>query len=225
MPCAPLPALRMTIRHASGSRTVFAVNILSFNDWAGSHDTAAALVCDGVLVAAAEEERFSRRKHDGATPVRAVEFCLRQAGIRMSDVDLIAFPGRPFRTGRHSEIVDASWEFLLQLRRAGALRRRAFVHRALLSAYRRLPFTSPLDDCRLRRPSTRPSRDPFAMVLDAFAIISAACRRFGSTTTIRPTRPPHSLPPGWSAPPWPPSTGAEVCIQLSRGTRASDASG
>ena len=126
------------------------MNILAFTDWVGSHDTAAAIVRDGVLVAAAEDERFSRRKHDGAIPVRAIEFCLRQAGLRMADVDLVVFPGRPFRTGRNSEMADVSWEFLRRLRRAGALRRRAFVHKAMLSAYTRLPIRSPLDQTMSR---------------------------------------------------------------------------
>ena len=45
------------------------------------HDSAAALLQDGVLVAAAEEERFSRKKHDAGYPQHAVEFCLAQAGI------------------------------------------------------------------------------------------------------------------------------------------------
>ena len=45
------------------------------------HDSAAALLQDGVLVAAAEEERFSRKKHDAGFPQHAVRFCLAQAGI------------------------------------------------------------------------------------------------------------------------------------------------
>ena len=45
------------------------------------HDAAAALLEDGVLVAAAQEERFTRKKHDFDFPARAIEFCLRQAGI------------------------------------------------------------------------------------------------------------------------------------------------
>jgi carbamoyltransferase len=125
------------------------VIILSFTDWASNHDSAAAIVCDGELIAAAEEERFSRRKHDGSMPIRAIEFCLRQAGVRMSDVDLLVFPGRPFRSGRDSEIAEASWEFLRQLRRDNAIRRRAFAHKALLSAYVRLPMRTPLDDTML----------------------------------------------------------------------------
>jgi len=47
------------------------------------HDSAAALLKDGTLIAAAQEERFTRRKNDYRFPVRAIEFCLRQAGIEI----------------------------------------------------------------------------------------------------------------------------------------------
>ena len=46
------------------------------------HDAAAALLCDGQLIAAAEEERFTRKKHDYEFPEHAIHFCLRAAGIR-----------------------------------------------------------------------------------------------------------------------------------------------
>ena len=55
------------------------------------HDSSAGLVKDGVLVAAAEEERFSRRKHDSGFPALAIEFVLRQAGITIHDVDYVVF--------------------------------------------------------------------------------------------------------------------------------------
>jgi carbamoyltransferase len=45
------------------------------------HDSAAALIRDGEIVAAAQEERFTRKKHDEEMPSRAIEFCLNQAGI------------------------------------------------------------------------------------------------------------------------------------------------
>jgi carbamoyltransferase len=61
-----------------------------------SHDAAAALICDGDLVAAAAEERFTRRKHDPSYPARAIDFCLRQARIGASDLDLVVFFERPF---------------------------------------------------------------------------------------------------------------------------------
>jgi carbamoyltransferase len=61
------------------------------------HDAAAAVLRDGQLVAAAEEERFSRAKHDFGFPKLAIEFCLRQAGIDAKDLDYVVFYERPFR--------------------------------------------------------------------------------------------------------------------------------
>ena len=61
------------------------------------HDAAAALLHDGALVAAAEEERFSRIKHDYRFPRAAIRFCLDQAGIAGSDLDYVVFFEKPFR--------------------------------------------------------------------------------------------------------------------------------
>jgi len=60
------------------------------------HDSAAALVEDGRIVAAAQEERFSRKKHDSRYPRRAIEYCLAEAGVRLGDVDYVAFYDKPF---------------------------------------------------------------------------------------------------------------------------------
>ena len=60
------------------------------------HDAAAALVVDGQLVAAAEEERFSRKKHDYDFPGRAIKFCLRTGGMPAVDLDWIVFFEKPF---------------------------------------------------------------------------------------------------------------------------------
>ena len=60
------------------------------------HDSAAALVRDGQIVAAAQEERFTRKKHDSAFPVHAIEYCLSQDGVELKDVDLVAFYDKPF---------------------------------------------------------------------------------------------------------------------------------
>jgi carbamoyltransferase len=54
------------------------------------HDAAAALICDGKVIAAVEEERLNRVKHTGCFPARAIEFCLRQAGAKLEEVDAIA---------------------------------------------------------------------------------------------------------------------------------------
>lgn len=59
------------------------------------HDSAAALVVDGNIVAAAQEERFTRKKHDPAFPQNAVDFCLREAGISPKKLDYVAFYDKP----------------------------------------------------------------------------------------------------------------------------------
>ena len=55
------------------------------------HDSAAALVRDGEIVAAAQEERFSRVKADAGFPAHAVRYCLDEAGVRLDEVDRVAF--------------------------------------------------------------------------------------------------------------------------------------
>jgi carbamoyltransferase len=60
------------------------------------HESAACLIKDGLVVAASAEERFSRKKHDSGFPKLAVDFCLKQAGIKIKDVDYIVFYEKPF---------------------------------------------------------------------------------------------------------------------------------
>jgi carbamoyltransferase len=60
------------------------------------HDAAAALVVDGRIVAAAQEERFTRRKHDAAFPAHATCYCLEAAGLRLRDLDAVVFYDKPF---------------------------------------------------------------------------------------------------------------------------------
>jgi len=60
------------------------------------HDSAAALIEDGRLVGAAQEERFTRKKHDSRFPEKAVQYCLDAAGIKLADVDYVAFYDKPF---------------------------------------------------------------------------------------------------------------------------------
>jgi carbamoyltransferase len=59
------------------------------------HDSAAALIVDGKIVAAAQEERFTRKKHDPQFPDRAVAYCLKHGGITVADLDRIAFYDKP----------------------------------------------------------------------------------------------------------------------------------
>ena len=60
------------------------------------HDSAVALVADGEIVAAAQEERFTRKKHDARFPRHALEYCLSEGGIGLDQVDLVAFYDKPF---------------------------------------------------------------------------------------------------------------------------------
>ncbi len=69
------------------------MNILGIS--AFYHDSAACLVRDGEIVAAAQEERFTRKKHDHRFPARAIDYCLAEAGIAPEELDLVAFYDKP----------------------------------------------------------------------------------------------------------------------------------
>ena len=60
------------------------------------HDSAAALVVDGEIIAAVQEERFTRIKHDSNFPSNAVKYCLDVANISLTDVDYVVFYDKPF---------------------------------------------------------------------------------------------------------------------------------
>jgi carbamoyltransferase len=70
------------------------MNILGINAYHGN--ASAALVCDGKLVAAVEEERFNRVKYAAGFPAAAIRYCLQEAGISLSDIDHIAVPRNPY---------------------------------------------------------------------------------------------------------------------------------
>ena len=62
------------------------------------HDSAAALICNGEIIAAAQEERFSRKKHDARFPAHAIAYCLAEAGLRVRELDKIVFYEKPLIT-------------------------------------------------------------------------------------------------------------------------------
>ncbi len=70
------------------------MNILGLS--AFYHDSAACLVRDGKIIAAAQEERFTRKKHDASFPKHAVMYCLREGGIVVNELDYVAFYEKPF---------------------------------------------------------------------------------------------------------------------------------
>lgn len=69
------------------------MNILGISAY--YHDSAACLVQNGKIIAAAQEERFTRRKHDPNFPNKAIDYCLSEGGISRSDIDLVAFYDKP----------------------------------------------------------------------------------------------------------------------------------
>ncbi|MBE9164163.1 carbamoyltransferase [Tychonema sp. LEGE 06208] len=69
------------------------MNILGISAY--YHDSAAALICDGEIIAAAQEERFSRKKHDARFPKNAIAYCLKEANIELREVDRIVFYDKP----------------------------------------------------------------------------------------------------------------------------------
>ena len=60
------------------------------------HDSAACLLKNGKIIAAAQEERFTRKKHDQNFPSNAIKYCLSEAGINSSDLEIVAFYDKPF---------------------------------------------------------------------------------------------------------------------------------
>jgi len=60
------------------------------------HDSAAALIDEGKIVAAVQEERFSRKKHDASFPYQAVVYCLKQGKCSLDDLDAVVFYDKPF---------------------------------------------------------------------------------------------------------------------------------
>ena len=70
------------------------MNILGISAY--YHDSAACLVRDGHIIAAAQEERFTRKKHDQSFPANAAAYCLQEAGMTAGDLDAVAFYDKPF---------------------------------------------------------------------------------------------------------------------------------
>ncbi|NQT61593.1 MAG: carbamoyltransferase [Candidatus Marinimicrobia bacterium] len=71
------------------------MNILGIS--AFYHDSAACFIRDGKIISAAQEERFTRKKHDHGFPVNAIAYCLKEAGIEKQDLDYVAFYDKPFQ--------------------------------------------------------------------------------------------------------------------------------
>jgi carbamoyltransferase len=112
------------------------MNILGISSY--YHDSAASLIINGDIVAAAQEERFTRKKHDPGLPVHAMEYCLAFAGLKSSQLDAVCYYDNPFLTldrwlrnciaeGRNSEkLIEKSFESIFS--------RKLWIHEALGNA-------------------------------------------------------------------------------------------
>jgi carbamoyltransferase len=113
------------------------------------HDSAAALVVDGRIVAAAQEERFSRRKHDARFPVHAVRFCLEHAHLAPDDIDAVVFYEKPFL--KFERLLETYLAFAPRGYRSFAMamplwiREKLFQKDLLGRELKRLGFTSPTE--------------------------------------------------------------------------------
>ena len=113
------------------------------------HDSAAALVIDGRIVAAAQEERFSRRKHDARFPVHAVRFCLEHAHLAPDDIDAVVFYEKPFL--KFERLLETYLAFAPRGYRSFAMamplwiREKLFQKDLLGRELKRLGFTSPTE--------------------------------------------------------------------------------
>jgi carbamoyltransferase len=134
------------------------------------HDAAAALIKDGVLVAAAEEERFTRKKHDFEFPIHAIEYVLTAEGITADDLDYVAFFEKPFlkferilmtslqmfpwavrvfREAMVTWLLDKLWIRALITERVGVPREKILFSEHHLSHAASAFFCSPFDDAAI----------------------------------------------------------------------------
>ena len=134
------------------------------------HDSAAALLRDGVLVAAAEEERFTRKKHDYDFPINAIRYVLSVEGIASEDLDYVAFFEKPFvkferilmtslqlfpralpvfREAMASWLLDKLWVSALIVEKVGVPRERILFSEHHLSHAASAFFCSPFDDAAI----------------------------------------------------------------------------
>src|SRR5277367_6703831 len=124
------------------SATIFMMVILGINAYHAN--TSAAIIADGRLLAAVEEERLNRVKYAAGLPVRAIQYCLDQANVKLSEVDHIAIPRNPWaRLGTKLRFAMRMPKFALD--RARVMKRFAGIHEDLAAA-----FDTPAEKIRAR---------------------------------------------------------------------------
>lgn len=162
------------------------MNILGIS--AFYHDSAACLVQDGNIVAAVQQERFSRKKHDETFPLDAMAYCLRKGGVKKNHVDLVVFYDKPltkfFRILRtHFHIAPRGWKTFLQAVPVWT-REKLWVPYVVEKACRDLGYGSPKGMCYTEHHESHAASAFFPSPFDEAAILTMDGVGEWATTTL-----------------------------------------
>ncbi len=171
------------------------MHILGINAYHGN--ASAALVSDGRLIAAVEEERFNRVKYAAGFPVAAIRYCLQEAGITLAEVDHVAVPRNPWARLRHQAVLRPAHAALRPRARQGADAIRGYsrsagagVRHRPQEASRAVPSRrTPSGASRPAHFSSRRSNRPRCFPPTAWAISPAPCGRPAKATACTCTAP------------------------------------
>ncbi len=168
------------------------------------HDSAAALIVDGRVIAAAQEERFTRRKHDASFPVHAARFCLEFAGLTERELDYVVFYDKPLR--KFERIIENYLAFVpdgyrsFRLAIPGWLKQKLYVPRAIHNALPR--FTKRILYCDHHQSHAAsafypsPLEEAAVLTMDGVGEWATTCIGHGQDNRLRmlsELRYPHSL--------------------------------
>ncbi len=168
------------------------------------HDSAAVLVVDGEIVAAAQEERFTRKKHDPDFPKHAIQFCLDHAGLRPENLDYVGFYDKPFR--KFERLLETYLAFVPRGYRSfrqaipiwlkEKLHISSSIHDALAGYRRRIVYLDHHESHAASAFFPSPFEEAAILTMDGVGEWSTACIGYGqgsSLTLNHELRFPHSL--------------------------------
>ncbi len=154
------------------------------------HDSAAAIVVDGEIVAAAQEERFTRKKHDADFPKKAVQFCLEQAGLTPDNLDYVGFYDKPFT--KFERLIETylafaprgyrSFRLALPIWLKQKLHITASIHEALPGYRKRIVYLDHHESHAASAFFPSPFADAAILTIDGVGEWSTSCVGFGSVT-------------------------------------------
>ncbi len=168
------------------------------------HDSAAAIVVDGEIVAAAQEERFTRKKHDADFPKNAVQFCLEQAGLTPDNLDYVGFYDKPFT--KFERLIETylafaprgyrSFRLALPIWLKQKLHITASIYEALPGYRKRIVYLDHHESHAASAFFPSPFADAAILTIDGVGEWSTSCVGFGSGNSLtlqKELRFPHSL--------------------------------